>query len=199
MCFSTYWINILWFLIIITGRPSSFSFVRSMPLFAAVIWLGAMESDCLLRHWLSLKPFLLLGQVSFTVYILQGCAYTYTIYWITPWMNRQFGLNLNPLWVFVVVVNVFGFLVHFIFEQPAYNALLFLDSRGDNKPPSLSEKAHPSGAKTVSGLRGCLNTFISYEWVRILGYYLLMVVSVGGYGESSPSISFLRLILFHSR
>ena len=169
-----------------THRPifslSSF-LICSMPLFAAVIWLGAMETDCLLRHWLSLKPFLLLGQVSFTVYILQGCAYTYTIYWIAPWMNRQFGLNLNPLWVFVFVVNVFGFLVHFVFEQPAYNALLFLDSRGDSKAPSLGGKAHPGRTKKASGLRHYVNTFVSYEWVRIVGYYLLMVVSVGGYGE----------------
>ena len=169
-----------------THRPifslSSF-LICSMPLFAAVIWLGAMETDCLLRHWLSLKPFLLLGQVSFTVYILQGCAYTYTIYWIAPWMNRQFGLNLNPLWVFVFVLNVFGFLVHFVFEQPAYNALLFLDSRGDSKASSLGGKAHPGRTKKASGLRRYVNNFISYEWVRVVGYYLLMVVSVGGYGE----------------
>ena len=168
-----------------------------MPLFAAVIWLGAMETDCLLRHWLSLKPFLLLGQVSFTVYILQGCAYTYTIYWIAPWMNRQFGLNLNPLWVFVVVVNVFGFLVHFIFEQPAYNALLFLDSRGDNKSSSLGDEARPARAKKASGIRRCFNSFISYEWVRILGYYVLMVVSVGGYGKFPHSCFISNTIQFN--
>lgn len=108
-------------------------------------------------------------------------------------MNRQFGLNLNPLWVFVVVVNVFGFLVHFIFEQPAYNALLFLDSRGDSKLPSLDGKTRPGRTKKASGLRRYVNTFVSYEWVRIVAYYLLMVVSVGGYGE----LPFYSMFLFY--
>lgn len=164
-----------------------------MPLFAFVIWLGALETDCLLRHWLSLKPFLLLGQVSFTVYILQGCVYTYSTYWIGPWFNRQFGLYVDYNYVFLVAVNVVGFVIHFVFEQPAYNALLFLDSRNEKQtaPRGAIRKARK---KKVRGWRRTFNTFISYECVRIIAYYVLMILSVGGYGKFQPALS---AFLFH--
>ena len=152
-----------------------------MPLFAFVIWLGALETDCLLRHWLSLKPFLLLGQVSFTVYILQGCVYTYSRYWIGPWINRQFGVAIDYNYVFLVAVNVIGTVIHFVFEQPAYNALLFFDNRNDKEPGPLR---NPRRKRKASGWRRAFKAFISREWVRIVAYYLLMIVSVGGYGKS---------------
>ena len=173
----------------IPRRLFIFSFC-SMPLIALIIWLGALETDCLLRHWLSLKPCLLLGQVSFTVYILQGCVNTYSGNFIGPWLSRQFGLSLDYDYVFFFVLNAIGVVIHFMFEQPAYNALLSLGSRNSNQRPCRKSIGR--------GRRRTLNTLVSNEWVQIAAYYVLMLVSIGGYGkffETALDIQILCLAL----
>lgn len=166
-----------------------------LPLMACFIWLGALETDCLLGNFITHKPFLVLGNVSFTLYILQACMFTYVRYYINPWLNQLLGLGLDYRYTYLPIANILAVFIYYMFEEPAYKALLVLGNKRGRRGGSFAsdDKAESPLAQRqqVSGWKRMVYTFVSYEWVKVGGYYLLMALTIGGYVFLSLSTSYI--------